>query len=99
MNLSSYVQRLLIRWSFGVLMWEVWSLGDELYDEVIDIVDYLKGGRRLHQPAYANVAMFVLPSPPSKHKSHELPVSGIRRSRGLQFRVPVFECIYIFLFI
>jgi hypothetical protein len=40
-------------------MWEVWTMGGEPYEHVIDILEYLKSAKRLTPPEHANDAMYV----------------------------------------
>lgn len=40
-------------WSFGVLLWEIFTLGSYPYEQIPDtdqLIDYLSNGNRLHQP-------------------------------------------------
>ena len=48
-------------WSFGVLLWEIWSFGEAPYGwlQPIDMVDHLQIGHRLNKPQYADDALFV----------------------------------------
>jgi serine/threonine protein kinase len=51
-------------WSFGVFMFELFSLGKMPYDDVsiASLGEFLAQGRRLAQPTYASDEMYVLPS-------------------------------------
>lgn len=46
-------------WSFGVLLWEVWSLGEEPYAGVVDMKAFLITGQRLAKAEFATDAMYV----------------------------------------
>lgn len=53
-------------WSFGILLYEMFSLGDDPYTfvEAGRIIDFLRDGKRLEMPNYCSDEMFV-PPPPS----------------------------------
>lgn len=57
-------------------------MGDDPYEDVIDIMDYLKSGKRLRQPEYANVEMFVYHLHSLKYFNtiHDLKVMNERHS-------------------
>lgn len=48
-------------WSYGVLLWEIFSLGRVPYAEVQndDLVNYLQQGKRMERPKFAPDDMFV----------------------------------------
>uniref|UniRef100_A0A1I7UCE2 receptor protein-tyrosine kinase n=1 Tax=Caenorhabditis tropicalis TaxID=1561998 RepID=A0A1I7UCE2_9PELO len=41
-------------WSYGVCLFEIFSLGDKLYENVGDVMRYLKDGNRLQKPRYCH---------------------------------------------
>lgn len=49
-------------WSFGVLMWEVFTLGGNPYPTVAveSLFDYLKEGNRMSRPMYGDDRMYAL---------------------------------------
>jgi hypothetical protein len=52
----------LISWSFGVLMWEMWSIGVQPYFWVQqeNLLDFLTNGKRMPKPAHADDEMYVV---------------------------------------
>jgi hypothetical protein len=48
-------------WSYGVLLYELYSLGDVPYETLqkTEILEFLKGGQRLEQPQFADEKMLV----------------------------------------
>lgn len=47
-------------WSFGVLMWELFSLIAMPYDGIENLVGHLENGNRLPQPIYASLNIFEI---------------------------------------
>lgn len=49
-------------WSFGVLMWEVFTLGGSPYPTVAveKLFDYLKEGNRMSRPVYGDDCLYSL---------------------------------------
>lgn len=49
-------------WSFGIVLWEIFSLGLTPYVEVFyeDLIKYLEHGNRLSKPEHARESMQVL---------------------------------------
>jgi serine/threonine protein kinase len=50
-------------WSYGVLLFEIFSLGQVPYSDIesnIDVMDRVKQGHRLHQPPHAPHAIYKL---------------------------------------
>ncbi len=49
------------RWSYGVLLYELYSLGSVPYETLqkTEILEFLKGGQRLEQPQFADEKMLV----------------------------------------
>ena len=50
------------RWSFGVLLWEIFSLGGSPYPGVKthELVRFLRQGERLDRPQYASTELYRL---------------------------------------
>jgi len=47
-------------WSFGILLWEIFSLGDVPYSGLnwsVDFISQLENGLRLTRPEFANDSM------------------------------------------
>ena len=53
--INDFKNVLKLQWSYGVLLWEMFTFGAEPYQgfENIEIPDYLRSGRRLHKPLVA----------------------------------------------
>ena len=49
-------------WSFGVLLWEVFTLGGNPYPSVAveSLFDYLKEGNRMSRPMYGDDRLYAL---------------------------------------
>jgi hypothetical protein len=49
-------------WSFGVLLYELLTLGQEPYEQIENdaIIEYLNSGKRLEKPDLASDAMYEL---------------------------------------
>jgi hypothetical protein len=54
-----YSVNIFFRWSYEVLLYEIFSLGDTPYAMVQqnEMIDYLESGNRLPQPALADDVM------------------------------------------
>lgn len=49
-------------WSFGVLLWEIVTLGEYPYSEVhnTDLVNFLKNGYRMEKPSHCGVELYQI---------------------------------------
>ncbi|CAM6003310.1 unnamed protein product, partial [Sphagnum balticum] len=48
-------------WSYGVLLWEMWTLGESPYNwlEPCEMIEYLTSGRRLAKPSLADPHIYT----------------------------------------
>jgi len=49
-------------WSYGVLLWEMYTLGEAPYEEMnaSEVTDFIADGKRLPQPARASNSVYAL---------------------------------------
>lgn len=59
---QSYLN-LIFRWSYGILLWEIMTLGATPYpyiSAVEELLQWLKTGRRMEKPPCCSIDMYVL---------------------------------------
>lgn len=51
-----------IRWSFGVLLWEIWTLGKQPFFELsnLEVIQQVIDGKKLDQPKHCPNEIFEL---------------------------------------
>ena len=60
-DLQLYAYSFCFIWSFGIVLYEMFSLGDEPYStmDITQLKTFLNDGQRLNKPEYADDIMYV----------------------------------------